>query len=53
MKTAPVNPKLLTDKALQYAAAELGVEASDVRVTPVSGGELQYLTVLPLLRHIY
>ena len=38
MKTAPVNPKLLTDKALQYAAAELGVEASGVRVTPVSGG---------------
>ena len=38
MKTAPVNPKLLTDKALQCAAAELGVDYSDLRVTPVSGG---------------
>ena len=38
MKTAPVNPKLLTDKALQCAAAELGVDYSDLRVTLVSGG---------------
>lgn len=38
MKTAPVNPKLLTDKALQCAAAELGVDYSDLQVTPVSGG---------------
>ena len=32
------NHKLLTDRALQCAAAELGVDSSDLRVTPVSGG---------------
>jgi len=30
--------KLLTDRVLQCAAAELGVDSSDLRVTPVSGG---------------
>lgn len=32
------NHKLLTDRALQCAAVELGVGSSDLRVTPVSGG---------------
>jgi len=32
------NHKLLTDRALQCAAAELDVDPSDLRVTPVSGG---------------
>ena len=32
------NHKLLTDRALQCAAVELGVDSSDLRVTPVSGG---------------
>lgn len=32
------NHKLLTDRALQCAAAELGADLSDLQVTPVSGG---------------
>ena len=38
MKTLPNRNKLLTDRALQCAAAELDVDPSDLRVTPVSGG---------------
>lgn len=38
METLPNHNKLLTDRALQCAAAELGVNPSDLRVTPVSGG---------------
>ena len=38
MKTLPGHNKLLTDSALQCAAAELGVDLSDLQVTPVSGG---------------
>lgn len=38
METLPNHNKLLTDRALQCAAAELGADLSDLRVTPVSGG---------------
>ena len=38
METLPNHNKLLTDRALQCAAVELGVDSSDLRVTPVSGG---------------
>ena len=38
METLPNHNKLLTDNALQCAAVELGVDSSDLRVTPVSGG---------------
>lgn len=38
METLPSHNKLLTGNALQCAAAELGVDSSDLRVTPVSGG---------------
>lgn len=38
METLPSYNKLLTDNALYCAAAELGVDSSDLRVTPVSGG---------------
>ena len=38
MGTLPSHNKLLTDSALQCAAVELGVDSSDLQVTPVSGG---------------
>ena len=38
MKTLPYRKKLLTDRALQCAAAELGADLSELRVTSVSGG---------------
>ena len=38
METPPNHNKLLTDRALQCAAAELGADLSDLQVTPVSGG---------------
>lgn len=38
MKTLPGHNKLLTDSALQCAAAELGADLSDLQVTSVSGG---------------
>ena len=38
MKTLPGHNKLLTDSALQCAAAELGVNVSDLQITSVSGG---------------
>ena len=38
METSLSPNKLLTDRALQCAAAELGADLSDLRVTPVSGG---------------
>jgi len=38
METPPNHNKLLTDRALQCAAAELGVDYSGLRVAPVSGG---------------
>ena len=38
METLPSHNKLLTDNALYCVAAELGVDSSDLRVTPVSGG---------------
>ena len=38
METLPSHNKLLTGNALQCAAAELGDDSSDLRVTPVSGG---------------
>ena len=38
MKTLPDHDKLLTDRALQCAAAELNVDSSELRITPVSGG---------------
>lgn len=38
METLSNRNKLLTARALQCAAAELGVDSSDLRVTPVSGG---------------
>jgi len=38
METPPNHNKLLTDRALQCAAEELGVNASDLQITSVSGG---------------
>ena len=38
METPPNHNKLLTARALQCASAELDVDPSDLRVTPVSGG---------------
>lgn len=38
METLPNHNKLLTDRALQCAAAELGVNVSDLQITSVSGG---------------
>lgn len=38
METLPDQDKLLTDRALQCAAAELNVDSSELRITPVSGG---------------
>ena len=38
METPPNHNKLLTDRALQCAAAELGADLSELRVTSVSGG---------------
>ena len=38
MKTLPNRNKLLTDRALQCAAAELGANVSDLQITSVSGG---------------
>ena len=38
METLPNHNKLLTDRALRCAAAELGADLSELRVTPVSGG---------------
>lgn len=38
METPPNHNKLLTDRALQCAAAELGADLSDLQVTSVSGG---------------
>ena len=38
MGTLPDYDKLLTDRALQCAAAELNVDLSELRITPVSGG---------------
>ena len=38
METLPDRDKLLTDRALQCAAAELNVDSSELRITPVSGG---------------
>ena len=38
MGTLPDHDKLLTDRALQCAAAELNVDLSELRITPVSGG---------------
>lgn len=38
METLPSHNKLLTDNALYCVAAELGVDSSGLRVTPVSGG---------------
>ena len=38
MKTLPNHNKLLTDRALRCAAAELGADLSDLQVTSVSGG---------------
>ena len=38
METLPDHDKLLTDRVLQCAAAELNVDSSELRITPVSGG---------------
>ena len=38
MKTLPNRNKLLTDRALHCAAAELGADPSDLQITSVSGG---------------
>ena len=38
METLPCPDKLLTDRSLQCAAAELGVDVSDLQITSVSGG---------------
>ena len=38
METLPNRNQLLTDRALQCAAAELGADLSDLQVTSVSGG---------------
>ena len=38
METLPNHNKLLTDRALQCAAAELGTDPSDLQITSVSGG---------------
>ena len=38
METLSNHNQLLTDRALQCAAAELGADLSDLQVTPVSGG---------------
>lgn len=38
METLPDRDKLLTDRALRCAAAELNVDLSELRITPVSGG---------------
>ena len=38
METSPCPDKLLTDRSLQCVAVELGVDASDLQITSVSGG---------------
>lgn len=38
IETPPDRDTLLTGRALQCAAAELGVDVSDLQITPVSGG---------------
>ena len=38
METLPDHDKLLTDRALRCAAAELNVDSSELRITSVSGG---------------
>ena len=38
METLPDHDELLTSRALQCAAAELNVDSSELRITPVSGG---------------
>ena len=38
METLPRPDKLLTDRSLQCAVAELGVDVSDLQITSVSGG---------------
>ncbi|QCT42555.1 hypothetical protein [Candidatus Nanosynbacter featherlites] len=38
METLPRPDKLLTDRSLQCAAAELGVDVSDLQIASVSGG---------------
>ena len=38
MGTLPDHDKLLTDRALRCAAAELNVDSSELRITSVSGG---------------
>ena len=38
METLPRPDKLLTDRSLQCAATELGVDVSDLQITSVSGG---------------
>ena len=38
MGTLPDHDELLTSRALQCAAAELNVDSSELRITPVSGG---------------
>ena len=38
METLPNRNQLLTERALQCAAAELGVDASDLQIASVSGG---------------
>ena len=38
IETSPDRDALLTSRALQCAAAELGVNVSDLQITPVSGG---------------
>lgn len=38
METLPDHDELLTSRALQCAAAELNVDLSELRITPVSGG---------------
>ena len=38
METLPDHDKLLTNRALRCAAAELNVDLSELRITPVSGG---------------
>ena len=46
METPPNHNKLLTDRALQCAAAELGADLSELRVTSVSGGFSRNLRAL-------
>ena len=51
METLSSHNKLLTDSTLQCAAVKLGVDSSDLRVTPVSGGFSRNRRALGWMEH--